>query len=135
MKPFPFRSPQANEIPGDLALLGSTSNEMIIPPTSAPGANTSVHQVVSQLITSLQPLAVRRNNVLLNDIPKDLSVSIDQNMLAYVLTHLVNSALESTENKCIHIEAILSGHHTTIRVKDLDTHIYHTMDLNADLSA
>ena len=91
---------------------------------------TSVHQVVSQLITSLQPFAVRRNNLLLNDIPRDFAVDIDGNMLAYMLTQLVNSAVESTENRCIHIEAINSGDHTTIRVKDLDTYIYHTMGLN-----
>lgn len=90
----------------------------------------SVHQLVSQLITSLQPMAVRRNNVLLNDIPKELSASVDQNMLAYVLTQLVNTAVANTENRCIHIEAIPDGNQTRIRVKDLDTFIYHTMDLN-----
>jgi len=131
MKPI-LRSPQAaNIIPGDLNnILNPSPNKMRTPSSGAPGVNTSVHQVVSQLVTSLQPLAVRRNNVLLNDIPKDLSVSIDQNMLAYVLTQLVNSAIESTENRCIHIEAVPSGDHMMIRVKDLDTHIYHTMDLN-----
>ena len=134
MKPFPL-SPQTSAVPVDLSYQGLSSPEMIMQPSGIPGTNTSVHQVVSQLITSLQPLAVRRNNVLLNDIPRELSVPVDKNMLAYVLTQLVNSAVESTENRCIHIEAIPSGHHTMIRVKDLDTHIYHTMDLNANLSA
>jgi|GEM_PF-843616 len=131
MKPFPL-SPQTSAVPTDLSHQVLPSPDVMIP---SPGADTSVHQVVSQLITSLQPLAVRRNNVLLNDIPRELSVPVDSNMLAYVLTQMVNSAVESTENRCIHIEAIPSGHHTMIRVKDLDTHIYHTMDLNAELSA
>jgi signal transduction histidine kinase len=92
-------------------------------------ATTSVHQLVSQLITSLQPLAVRRNNLLLNDIPRDLNVDIDKNTLAYMLTRLVNTAVESTENMCIHIEAVPAGENTMIRVKDLNTYIYHTMGL------
>jgi signal transduction histidine kinase len=92
----------------------------------------SVHQVVSQLITSLQPLAVKRNNILLNDIPRELSVSADQNTLAYVLSQLVNSAVNSTENHCIHIEAVLTDDHMMIRVKDLDTHIYHTMEISGN---
>jgi signal transduction histidine kinase len=85
-------------------------------------------------MTSLQPLAVRKNNLLINDIPKDLAVNIDKHTLAYMLTRLVNTAVENTENQCIHIEAIPSGDHTTIRVKDLNTHIYHTLDLNTILS-
>src|ERR1700720_4787797 len=97
--------------------------------TTSADTKISIHQLVSQLITSLQPLAVRRNNILLNDIPRELLVSADQNTLAYVLSQLVNSAVNSTENQCIHIEAILTDDHMMIRVKDLDTHIYHTMEI------
>ena len=66
----------------------------------------SLYNLVSKLITSLQPLAVRRNNILLNDIPKDFSVSADQNTLAYVLSQLANNAVSSTENQCIYIQAV-----------------------------
>ncbi len=93
-------------------------------------SKVSIYNLVSKLITSLQPLAVRRNNILLNDIPKDLSVNADQNTLAYVLSQLVNSAVNSTENECIHIEAVLNDNHRMLRVKDLHTHIYHTMDIS-----
>jgi hypothetical protein len=89
----------------------------------------SVHQLVSKLITSLQPLAVKRNNILLNDIPRDLSVNADQHTMAYLLSQLVNSAVSSTENECIHIEAVLNDDHRMLRVKDLHTHIYHTMEI------
>jgi len=92
----------------------------------------SIHQLVSKLITSLQPLAVKRNNILLNDIPRDLSVNADQNTIAYVLSELVNSAVNSTENECIHIEAVFNNEHRMLRVKDLHTHIYHTMEITGD---
>jgi len=91
----------------------------------------SVYQIVSKLIASLQPLAVKRNNILLNDIPRDLSVNADQNMIAYVLSGLVNSAVNSTENQCIHIEAVFDNEHRMLRVKDLNTHIYHTMEITS----
>ena len=94
-------------------------------------ANIFIHQLVSRLITSLQPSAVKRNNILLNDIPRDLSVMADENTLAYVLSNLVNSAVSTTENRCIHIEAIHTDDaHTMIRVKDQDTLIYHTMEIS-----
>jgi len=94
-----------------------------------PENSVSIYQLVSKLITSLQPLAVKRNNILLNDIPRDLSVYADQNTIAYVLSELVNSAVNSTENECIHIEAVFNNEHRMLRVKDLHTHIYHTMEI------
>jgi len=102
--------------------------------TSSPSEpRTFVHQIVSQLITSLQPFAVKRNNILLNDIPKELAVIADQHTLAYVLSQLVNSAVNSTENQCIHIEAVLTDeHNTVIRVKDLNTLIYHTIEISSN---
>ena len=97
-----------------------------------PENRVSIYQLVSKLITSLQPLAVKRNNILLNDIPRDLSVNADQNTIAYVLSELVNSAVNSTENECIHIEAVFNNEHRMLRVKDLHTHIYHTMEITGD---
>jgi signal transduction histidine kinase len=89
----------------------------------------SVHKLVSQLITSLQPSAVQRNNILLNDIPKEFSVPADENTLAYVLSNLMTTAVSNTENKCIHIEAVLTEDHTVICVRDIDTLIYHTLEI------
>ncbi|HTI09187.1 MAG TPA: hypothetical protein VL832_11550 [Puia sp.] len=95
----------------------------------------SVHQLVSRLITSLQPSAVSRNNILLNDIPKEFSVPADENTLAYVLSNLMTSAVANTENKCIHIEAVLTEDHTVICVRDIDTLIYHTLEIGGVAAA
>ncbi len=102
------------------------------PATTTVEPKVFVHQIVSQLITSLQPLAVKRNNILLNDIPRDLSVDVDRHMLAYVLSQLVNSAVNSTENQCIHIEAVEDNEHRMLRVKDMNTLIYHTMEITKE---
>ncbi len=45
----------------------------------------SLHRLVSELIQSLMPLAIRRRNFVLNEISRDLRVNADENMLAYVL--------------------------------------------------
>ena len=100
-----------------------------VPAPTQPEPKVSLHHLVSQLITSLQPLAVRRNNILLNDIPRDLAMDIDQQLVAYVLSELVNSAVNSTENQCIHIEAVVDNEHRMLRVKDLHTRVYHTMEI------
>ena len=124
MKTLPFFTHSASADPAGLAGILSSLSEPKI----------SVHQIVSQLITSLQPFAVRRNNILLNDIPKELSINGDQHTLAYVLSQLVNSAVNSTENQCIHIEAVVIDQHAVIRVKDLNTHIYHTLEISDNKS-
>jgi signal transduction histidine kinase len=103
--------------------------EGTVPTPTQAEPKVSLHDIVSQLITSLQPLAVRRNNILLNDIPRDLAMEVDQHMVAYVLAGLVNSAVNSTENQCIHIEAVLDNEHRMLRVKDLNTQVYHTMEI------
>lgn len=110
-------------------------------PRTAPSADShpantkiSMHRLVGQLITSLQPSAIKRNNILLNDIPGELSVNADENTLAYVLSNLVNKAVSTTENSQIHIEAVLTDDHTMIRVKDQDTYIYHTMEISGHLA-
>ena len=97
----------------------------------SPEPSVSIYQIVSKLIASLQPLAVKRNNILLNDIPRDLSVNADQNTIAYVLSELVNTAVNSTENECIHIEAVFDNEHRMLRVKDLHTEVYHTMEITS----
>ncbi|HEY4207363.1 MAG TPA: hypothetical protein VGM31_11150 [Puia sp.] len=100
-----------------------------VPAPTQTEPKVSLHYLVSQLISSLQPLAVRRNNILLNDIPRDLAMEVDQHMVAYVLSELVNSAVNSTENQCIHIEAVIDNEHRMLRVTDLHMHVYHTMEI------
>ena len=56
-------------------------------------------------------------------------MEVDRHMVAYVLSGLVNSAVNSTENQCIHIEAVLDNEHRMLRVKDLHTQVYHTMEI------
>jgi len=90
-------------------------------------AKIFLHQLVSELVQSLLPLTVKRDNIILNEIPRDLCVRADENMLAYIFWNLINAAIQSTQNECIHIEAIPVGDCTMIRIKDVGSYFHHTI--------
>lgn len=92
-----------------------------------PYAKTYLHNLVTELVKGMLPLMIRRHNLVLNEIPRDLSVGVDENMLAYVLWNLISGAIQSTQNECIHIEAIVMGDRTMIRIKDVGTYFHHTI--------
>jgi C4-dicarboxylate-specific signal transduction histidine kinase len=90
-------------------------------------AKVSMHDLVSGLVQSLLPLTVKRHNLVLNEIPRDFCVGADENMLAYVLWSLINGAIQSTHNECIHIEGIPMDDCMMIRIKDVGTYFRHTI--------
>ena len=92
-----------------------------------PCAQISLHELVSGLVQSLLPLTIRRHNLVLNEISRDLYVRADENMLAYVLWSLINGAIQSNQNECIHIEAQTMGDRLMIRIKDVGTCFHHTI--------
>jgi C4-dicarboxylate-specific signal transduction histidine kinase len=94
---------------------------------AASSANVSLHKLVSGLVQSLLPLTVKRHNLVLNEIPRDLCVGADENMLAYVLWSLINGAIQSTHNECIHIEGVVMDDCMMIRIKDVGTYFRHTI--------
>jgi hypothetical protein len=87
----------------------------------------SMHRLVSGLVQSLMPLTIGRRNLVLNEIPGDLRVAADESMLAYVLWTLINSVIQSTRDKCIHVEAIKADQHTMIRIRGGGTYFYHSI--------
>ena len=101
--------------------------EKPVPVQAVPCAKISLHELVSELVQSLLPATVRRHNLVLNEIPRDLRIGADENMLAYVLWSLINGAIQSTQYECIHIEAITVGARLVIRIKDVGAYFHHTI--------
>jgi hypothetical protein len=87
----------------------------------------SLHRFVDELTMSLLPLAVSRRNIIINQIDRELEVGSDENMLAYVLWNLLNRAVSSTQNECIHVESVSSDGNTMIRVRNAGTYFYRTI--------
>jgi hypothetical protein len=84
----------------------------------------SLHRFVDELMTGLLPRAVGRKTLIINQIDRDLEVGSDENLLAFILWNLLDKAVESTQNECIHIESICKGGKTMIRVRNAGVYFY-----------
>jgi len=87
----------------------------------------SLHHFVDELTLGLLPLAVSRKTILINQIDRNLRVGSDENMLAYVLWNLLDRAVSSTQNECIHIESVVGDGITHIRVRNAGIYFYRTI--------
>jgi len=87
----------------------------------------SLRQLVNQLIKAVHPLTGRYDSLVLNEIPRELTVTADANMLAYVLGSLINCAVTSTGHECVHVEAVMADDRTIIHVRDAGMYYYHTI--------
>ena len=83
-----------------------------------------LHRFVDELMAGLLPRAVSRKNVIINQIDRDLEVGSDENLLAFVLWNLLDKAVDSTRNECIHIESSSTDDSTMIRVRNAGVYFY-----------
>jgi hypothetical protein len=84
----------------------------------------SLHRFVDELMTGLLPRAVSRKTLIINQIDRNLEVGSDENLLAFILWNLLDKAVESTQNECIHVESICKGEYTMIRVRNAGVYFY-----------
>jgi len=87
----------------------------------------SLHRFVDELTLGLLPSAVSRRSLIINQIDRNIQIGSDENMLAYVLWNLLDRAISSTQNECIHIESVIEGDTTLIRVRNAGTYFYRTI--------
>src|SRR5271156_2665187 len=83
-----------------------------------------LHRFVDELMAGLLPRAVSRKTVIINQIDPHLEVGSDENLLAFVLWNLLDKAVDSTRNECIHIESVRLGDSTMIRVRNAGVYFY-----------
>ena len=81
-------------------------------------------------MAGLLPRAVSRKTIIINQIDRDLEVGADENLLAFVLWNLLDRAVSSTQNECIHIESARNGESTMIRVRNAGVYFYRTLSNN-----
>jgi hypothetical protein len=84
----------------------------------------SLHRFVDDLTAGLVPRAVSRKSIIINQIDRDLEVGSDENLLAFVLWNLLDKAVDSTQNECIHVESVRLGDSTMIRVRNAGVYFY-----------
>ncbi len=89
-----------------------------------------LHRFVDELLAGLLPRAVSRKTIIINQIDRDLELGADENLLAFVLWNLLDRAVSSTQNECIHIESARNAGNTVIRVRDAGVYFYRTLSNN-----
>jgi K+-sensing histidine kinase KdpD len=89
-----------------------------------------LHRFVDELMAGLLPRAVSRKTIIINQIDRDLELGADENLLAFVLWNLLDRAVSSTQNECIHIESASNAGNTVIRVRDAGVYFYRTLSNN-----
>ncbi len=70
-----------------------------------PTTKKTLDQLVSILAAGSLPAAVRRKSFIVNDVPRAMFISADENLLATVLGTILHTVINHTENSCIRIAA------------------------------
>ncbi|MBS1664251.1 MAG: HAMP domain-containing histidine kinase [Bacteroidetes bacterium] len=84
----------------------------------------SLHRFVDELMAGLLPRAVSRKSIIINQIDRDIEVSSDENLLAFVLWNLLDRTVDCTQSECIHIESVRMDEGTMIRVRNAGVYFY-----------
>jgi hypothetical protein len=87
--------------------------------SSGTQAPVGLQVMVNRISTSSLPAAIRKHSFIVNDIPADISVSTDENMLATVFGSLLNTVITHTENCCIRISAKLYGKVVLVNLREI----------------
>ena len=74
--------------------------------------------LASTIINSLLPAAVRKNNFIINDIPKNFVIDADEQIIASLLKGFVEEGITSSSNNCIRIGANCSGNFVVLCIKE-----------------
>jgi C4-dicarboxylate-specific signal transduction histidine kinase len=83
--------------------------------TSTPA---SLHYLIKSVIQSLAPNASHSKSAIINDIPEDLFVSANKELVASVLSNLMYLVITNTKDSRIRITAKLFGNVVLVHVKD-----------------
>jgi len=78
----------------------------------------ALQTMVNRISISSLPAATRKHSFIINDVPSDIQVSSDEQMLATVFGSLLNTVISHTENCCIRISARLYGEIVLINLKE-----------------
>lgn len=78
----------------------------------------ALHGMINRISASSMPAATRKHSFIVNDVPPDLEVCADEQMLATVFASLLNTLINYTDNTCIRISAQLYGKVVLVNLKE-----------------
>lgn len=83
-----------------------------------------LYELVHRLQLVLLPQAVEKKSFIVNHIDRSLAIKADEDLLAFIVGSLMNSAVCSTSNGCIQIETAYCGAEIQIRVRNNGVFFY-----------
>jgi glucose-6-phosphate-specific signal transduction histidine kinase len=92
--------------------------QAIIPLSGKTFTSSSLHHLIKEVTESLAPDTTHSRSAIINDVPEDLVVSTNKELLASVLSNLMNMVITHTENSRIRITSKLFGNVVLLHVKD-----------------
>jgi hypothetical protein len=93
-------------------------------------AKSDLQLIVNRISVSSLSSATRKHSFIVNDVPPDLQVNTDENMLSMVFGNLLSTIISSTENCCIRISAKLFGRVVLVHLKESHPQDSHTFNGN-----
>ncbi len=92
--------------------------QKILRDTNEQSGHIALHMMISRVSTSFLQAATRKNSFIVNDVPADLKVNADENMVATVFGSLLNTIIACGGHSCIRISASLYGEVALVNVKE-----------------
>lgn len=77
-----------------------------------------IHELVSRLSEGSMPFAISQHSLIVNDVPRELELNADENMVASILGSLLNTLITQTKNCCIRISAKQYGKIALLSLKE-----------------
>jgi C4-dicarboxylate-specific signal transduction histidine kinase len=78
-------------------------------------------------MNSFIPLAVNQKSFIINDVDDSFQLQANEQVLAYIVGNLLNTAICSSQSICIRIEAVKEPAGIQIRVRNNGAHFYSTV--------
>jgi hypothetical protein len=88
--------------------------------------SVSIFQLVSRLQANLLPQAIQKKSFIINDVDRTISVTADENILAFIVSSLVSNAIFSTSNCCIRVETVNTDDGMQLKVRNNGAFMYST---------
>ena len=80
----------------------------------------SLHHLVHELVTDVLPFAVKRRNLIINNVHSDLHVYVDEQQLVIILKKLLYHIVMNTQDNCIRVMAKSYNSITLVHVRNND---------------
>jgi hypothetical protein len=81
----------------------------------------TLRRMASQLTETFRSIAQRNQNYFVNDIPDELYIDTDPNLIATIFGHLLSAVVSNAKESCIRLSAKTYGNVILLHIKDYNS--------------